>query len=722
MSIGKFVGPRTPDVRDPNIMQRAERHSREGMTASHLGHAVIAMCVITASIDVALSGLLYSSGTPLSAMALCFAATAATLGAVLAPICWIVWRITARRIQGPAAVVHRLAMACVLVPCLPALREAMRLVLLGGLQPRSALVLVAALGLPLAASAAWRRWQRADFAPAWANNATCATIAMCAMTYVAMHSGAMVMAAITGVLITVAVAAWRLHAMREIVRRHIVGRPAVCVLAVLVLMAPLMSGELFVPRRSAASMGPRLPVKAVILITVDTLRWDATGYDNLSPMEEGSSANVGSGTPRSSTLTPHIDALAESSIVFEQARACAPWTLPSCASLLTGVSPDVHGAMRPESRVPSALTTLAEHLRSTGYRTAAFGDNPFLRPQSNLNQGFDRYEFYPRPSISLVGGELLSRALGEFKTDVIARDLTELACRWLAENAGEPVFLWVHYFDPHAPYAPPMDLRPSPPPGSSIDPSLEYADDIRSGRFMPNADERRYLRKLYEGEVRAIDQEVGRLVSRLREMNLDRECLWVFTSDHGEELWDHESFEHGHSLYDELLHVPLFFKLPKSGTAMGNAIARRMGSPVGLDSVVPTILDVCGVAAPAGHFTGATLKPLWSDVQGGPLQTPAYGSGLLYYENRSMVVFDGCKYICGATGRREQVFNLAVDPLERTDLSFSRPDLIERGRGLLNVYAERTAELKDTLHVGEGETVALDDATRRRLKSLGYID
>ncbi|MCC7293159.1 MAG: sulfatase [Phycisphaerales bacterium] len=707
---------------DSNGVHQAAPCRAENMTSRQISHAVIVMCVTAASIDVSFSALLYSSGAPLSALALCFVATAAALGFVLAPMCWIMASIPAGRGCGPAALLHRLSIACMLVPCLPALREAMRLVLLTGLQARLALVLAVALGLPLLASGVWRRWQRTNFEPAWGTNAACVAVAMCAMTRIATHSGAMVTILIGGMLFAVLVAAWQFPGPVKIARGHLVRRPVTSLLVVLVLVTPLMSRELFVPLRSDASMAPRPLVEAVVLITVDTLRWDAIGCANRSSMVADSRGNAGDGPLRSSTLTPHMDALAESSIVFEQARACAPWTLPSCASLLTGVSPDVHGAMRPESRVPSALSTLAERLRSAGYRTAAFGDNPFLRPQCNLSQGFDHYEFYPRPSVSLVGGEILSRVFGALKTDVTAGDLTESACRWLAENSGEPVFLWVHYFDTHGPYAPPMKFQPTRPDGCAIEPCLEYADDIRSGRFMPDLEERRYLRKLYDGEVQFVDMEIGRLVSRLREMNLDQKCLWVFTSDHGEEFWDHESFEHGHSLYDELLHVPLFFKLPQPRPVEGSAMVKRIGAPVGLDSVVPTILDVCGVEARPEELSGASLRSLWSVANDLPSQFAVHGTGLLYFENRSAVVFDGCKYICGSTGRHEQVFDLVADPLERRDLSFGRPDLMERGRALIYDHAERTRKLKDVLQVGDGETVALDDDTRRRLKSLGYID
>lgn len=706
----------------PNGPQVAHFFKDGNLTTCPVHVAAVAICAITASIDVSLSTLLYSAGTPWSALALCFVATSATLGACLAPLCWLIARITVRREHGAAGVLHRLAIACVLVPCLPALREAMRLLLVSGPQPRVVLVLALALCLPLVTATAWRRWQRAAFPATWAKSAAGSAIAISVAIRFLAHLDALALTLSAGVAIAIAVALWRLPVICAFAQHSYTRRPAVSMLCTLLLLAPLMSLELFAPRHSAASPASHLPVKAVVLITVDTLRWDALGYANVDPPNSDFPSDSKTELGRSNTLTPNIDALAQASIVFDQARACAPWTLPSCASLLTGISPDVHSAIRPQSRLPSAITTLAERLRKAGYRTAAFGDNPFLRPQSNLDQGFDHYAFYPRPSVSSIGGELLCRIFGVFNTEVTANGLTELACRWFTENSGSPVFLWVHYFDPHAPYSPHASFRPARPVDTAIEPALEYADDIRSGRFMPSLNDRHYLRKLYEGEVQSVDREIGHLVARLRAMNLDQNCLWVFTSDHGEEFWDHEGFEHGHSLYDELLRVPLLLKLPQSKPDAGGAFAMRIADTVGLDSVAPTILDVCGVAARSEEFSGASLKSLWSDSSGLPMQPTVYGTGLLYYENLSMIVFDRCKYIRGSTGRREQVFDLATDVVERIDLSFSRPDLIERGRTLLNAHEMRTKQLKDTLQVKDGETVALDDDTRRRLKALGYID
>jgi choline-sulfatase len=186
-------------------------------------------------------------------------------------------------------------------------------------------------------------------------------------------------------------------------------------------------------------------VKRVLLITIDTLRADFVSALN------GSAA-----------ATAHIDRLADDSIVFTNAISPAPWTLPSIASLMTGLSPDVHMARKANSKLPEKLSTLAEYMLENGYRTSAIVANPYLQVPHGVNQGFLHYDCYPKEWIhNSFGSRVLKKYFDRYShQDVTTRDLTDLAIDWIQSNRDRDYFLWIHYLDPHMPYEPPDEWLP----------------------------------------------------------------------------------------------------------------------------------------------------------------------------------------------------------------------------------------------------------------------
>jgi arylsulfatase A-like enzyme len=286
-----------------------------------------------------------------------------------------------------------------------------------------------------------------------------------------------------------------------------------------------------------------------------------------------------------------------------------------------------------------------------------------------------------------------------------------MVLRWLDAHKSTPFFLWVHYLDPHLPYAPPPEFQPRRVPGSAAADSFSRVAAVRGGDLVLSVRDREQVRSLYRAETRFVDSNVGRLLDRLKHLGPYDSSLIVLSADHGEEFWDHDRFEHGHSLYDEVLHVPLLVKQPFAST--GARIAERVGN----QSIAATLLDLC--RNPSAPALSPSLAPLlhaggtpWSS-------TPLVATGLIYYENREAVILDDWKYIRGVISGEEELFDLARDPLERHSLVDAHPENVARARIVLEAERLRAAGQR----AGEDRGVApeLDEESKARLRALGYV-
>lgn len=439
------------------------------------------------------------------------------------------------------------------------------------------------------------------------------------------------------------------------------------------------------------------PTPRVILITVDTLRADV--LSSYHPQ----------GVP-----TPSVDRLAEDGVLFNHVMAVAPWTLPSVASLLTGVAPNVHGAVGRESVVPNNLPTLAEYMRDAGYLTAGFGSNPYLRPRSGLSRGFLQYDFFPKEEAKSLLSKI-RRWRSPTPSDPSTAELTDMAVQWIQANHEKDFFLWIHYLDPHTPYAPPQEFLPQVQPLPRIGTSFGMVSEILGGTFVPSLAERAWIKELYRGEVHYIDKSLGRLVDTLKRLNLYRDSLIVFTSDHGEEFWEHGSSGHGHTLYDEVLQVPLIFKLPQSASTL------KINTLVANAGLMPTILDLCEIPYPGEMFSYSSLRPSWESRSNPSPAQPIYSTGLHYYEDRESIVFEGMKYIRLSLTRKEELYDLTRDPEEQFSVVGSNPDIVKKAKSLLDEQARQAERLRNHYGVTSGEERPLDPETEERLKSLGYV-
>jgi arylsulfatase A-like enzyme len=448
----------------------------------------------------------------------------------------------------------------------------------------------------------------------------------------------------------------------------------------------------------------RMP-RRIILITVDTLRAD------------GVSAYRGGGRP-----TPAIDALAADGVRFEHAYAPAPWTLPSLVSLVTGVAPSAHHVVGFDGRLDGSATTLAERLSGRGYHTAAILQNDLLSPIRNLGQGFDEYADLAAPWFGeSLGASLLHRlSPTRFpgKEWPSTGDHTQLVLDWLDRHQAHDFFLWVHYLDPHAPYAPPHEYLAGEP-AAGIGAAFEGQKETMEGLVVTTTDQRRWVRSLYDAETRYVDANVGRIVGALKERSLYDDALIVLTADHGEEFWEHGSLGHGHSMYQELLEVPLILKLPASRRSPTEPNAANVvTTPVSTVSVTPTVLDVAGIPYSPREMSSASLAPA---LDGHPLEpTPIVSTAQMLFDRRETVLFDRYRYIVSTLDGRVELYDHATDPGEQRSIAESSPELVARGAALLAAHAADARTLSRRLGL-QGSTRDVDEATLRRLRSLGYV-
>jgi len=450
----------------------------------------------------------------------------------------------------------------------------------------------------------------------------------------------------------------------------------------------------------------------VILISVDTLRGDR--------LEPGHQQRV---------ATPNIDRLAGKGVVFTEAEAPAPWTLPSVTSMLTSLHPSAHGTYGQGSRLSPQMVTLAEAISREGMTTKAVLANGWLNFPFNLHQGFVNYQFTyskkARPQwwpglIALRLLHLLGPGSDPFapKTNQsVAENLVDLSIDFLQRNTRGNFFLWIHLVDPHDPYvARGKYRREAPAPrGHGSFPRYDSGTtvDLRKGRMINNREKQR-LENLYDLEVRYTDDEVGRLMEQLDQLGLDDRTLVIITSDHGEEFWEHGNVNHGHSLYRELLHIPLIVR-PPAGYPVAEG---RQATVVRLIDVAPTILDFLGIEQPR-FWEGQSLLPLVRGEEEG--DRPAFGGSLVYYQERKSIREGRHKYILTPRTGEEELYDLEADPLETVNLASREPDLVARLRATLERHLEEQQELAErfpSLVTAEDE---VDDRHIEELKALGYV-
>jgi arylsulfatase A-like enzyme/Flp pilus assembly protein TadD len=422
-------------------------------------------------------------------------------------------------------------------------------------------------------------------------------------------------------------------------------KPILIVLGIVGLIEVLMwTGVIWRARsNSDTSGGP------IILISIDTLRADhlpVYGYTKVR--------------------TPNIDALAAGSVLFENAYSHAPQTLPAHTSILSGHLPFEHGVRDNIGfNVKPGQWMLQRALHDRGWPTGGFVSAYVLRAATGINQGFDTYDSDLPPS----SGEL---SVGQVQRE--GDKTLAVAQKWLdGRDRSKPFFLFLHFYEPHKPYAPPP----------------------RFSSYAP-----------YDGEIAYSDELVGRLFDRLRAIDLYDRATIILLSDHGEGLGDHGEQEHGLFLYKETTHVPLIVKLP------GRHPARRVAAPVQHIDLAPTILDLAGVQKPA-DLRGRSLRPLLEGT--GTLPDTGIYSEALYSRYHfgwsELYALTDARYRL-IRAPRDELFDLQRDPNESASIAAERPQVRQAMRSALEgLIAQSTIDAPS----------AVTDEDKQRLAALGYV-
>ena len=403
-------------------------------------------------------------------------------------------------------------------------------------------------------------------------------------------------------------------------------------------------------------------------------------------------------------LTPAIDALARDGIVFEQAIAPSGWTLPSVASLLTGVWPATHGAAGKRTlltKVRDEVPLAAEMFRKGGHVTRAVANAAFVSPLLGFDRGFDIFDHRHAYNWNLRN----------------ASDTVDVALPWIGELTGKPFFLLVHFFDPHLDYDPRPGYgaeisRPGlPAPPLTMEICRKLAEEGKDGR--PTEEAVRYVRSAHEAEVSFVDAQIARLVAALRKAGLYDGATIVVVADHGEEFWDHGGFEHGHTLYDELLRVPLVIKPPRA-LGLGHRVVEEQ---VRMIDVLPTLLEIVGLEPPR-IVQGRSLLSLMRGEKDEP--RPSLGESTLYGDDRLALRRDGYKLILDLAQSTVELHDLGSDPGETRDVAAARPEITgEMERELMDLFETLTRGLP--LLDDAPMPIDLSPEQIERLKSLGYL-
>lgn len=433
--------------------------------------------------------------------------------------------------------------------------------------------------------------------------------------------------------------------------------------------------------RDAVEPRPARRVRNAIIYLTDTLR-----ADHLRVYE-----------PETRVETPGLSAWARRAATFVAGHSQENWTKPSCATLLSGLYPWEHHATSEDAVVPESVELISETLRGEGFYTGSFIANGFVSDRFGFRQGWSTYRNYVRE-----GRRNQARFVAE---DVL---------HWLDERPEDrPFFLYVHTVDPHVPYMPPPEdlQRYDPDPYDGV---VDFGRDrqllegVKAGRIPLNPRDRIRLEALYDGEITYHDRHFASVMESLERRSLADDTIVIFTADHGEEFWDHDSVGHGHSVWEELIRVPLIVRWPGVTDEPS-----RIDEAVGLVDVMPTVLEALGLD-PSDELSGRSVAPL---LRGQSEDAPRPTITGFMDGWRTIVV--GRYKLIHRTTNQYALYDLADDPGELRDIAEGRPIAVRYLRGLLGLSIAEV-ERPPTAREHEAERTEIDAETRAQLEALGY--
>lgn len=471
--------------------------------------------------------------------------------------------------------------------------------------------------------------------------------------------------------------------------------------------------------RGRADFSEEAP-QGVILVWIDTLRWDHLDVY---------------GHPRETA--PILGRIAGEGALFHDCITPSNWTLPSTASLLTSQHVSTHGLMDGSARgydwLPTATTTMAEVFHDAGFATISFASVWFVGRYFNMHQGFDEaHEF-----------DSLDRTQPNWSKS--AREYIGRLAPWLHRHRDDPFFVFLHVFDPHAPYEsyPPYDTLWVDKDRKTeherfYESAKEFIDDPEriGGRILfreevqdAGIDPDKYIsvpKDWYDGSIRGMDAEIGKLLEQLKALGLDEKTLVIVSSDHGEQFFDHGGMGHGYTLYSEENHVPFIFRWPG---VIPDGI--EVTETVRTIDLMPTILELCRLPLP-DTAQGRSLVPML--LEGERISPePAVSEYLLpeHYMQRFpeksgdilSIILEGWKLIHNIKPGRGQpefeLYNHLKDPLDEHDLSNEFPEIVERLARELKAWKAKAEAARLPSKTDHEKNLSPDEIAR--LRSLGYI-
>jgi arylsulfatase A-like enzyme len=426
----------------------------------------------------------------------------------------------------------------------------------------------------------------------------------------------------------------------------------------------------------------------VILISLDTLRADHLGC-------YGYTRNT----------SPHIDSLAQDSAVFQNAFSQSPWTLPSHTSMLTALNPYHHQVYLKEEKMHPSIITVADILRVNHYLCGGITAGGYVSEEFGFAKGFDNYR----------GERYIAYSVDE------ARQISLHSQEWLEKNKDKKFFLFLHTYQIHDPYFAHENITESYVQGSLIwkkMPLAKFLGNQQEKRKYPFSEkEKENLVGLYDGEIKYTDEVlIAPLIRKLKELDLYDRTMIILTSDHGEEFYDHDSWLHSHTLYDELINVPLIVKFPESKNR-----GKRIDTIVRSIDIMPTLLEEADIDYSPFEIDGKSLVPI---VKGKEKKNRVFISDFTHKgseELRPAVVATNKDFYKIIVNRRSSppkisLFNLRNDPLERISLEEAKSKLV---RELFNSILEHYQNFKPVQ--GKSQRAIIDKKLEERLKALGYI-
>jgi len=407
----------------------------------------------------------------------------------------------------------------------------------------------------------------------------------------------------------------------------------------------------------------------VVLISIDALRPDHLGYMRYNK-----------------NTSPNIDEIALNGIYFTQAIAPSSYTLPSQMSLFSSLYPSVHkvGLKEKLVKLNENATTLAAILKNNNYNTAGFVTLPFMGSYAGFSKGFDLYDDTGAFNATYRNAEHINKPI----------------FNWLNKNKEKNFFLFVHYMEVHTNLLTPDPYFNMFYPNYKGNLTRDMMGDWVLDKLNLSEDDLNYTIAVYDGSINYVDYNVGNLIKKIDELGLSNNTVIVILADHGEELKDHGRIQHGLTLYEEIVRVPLIIKIP-------NMPPKKIDSQVSTIDISPTILDILGIKIP-GQFQGRSLS--------GIIENKDEDRGIFSEdENHISLRKNGIKIIYNRNTKKVEAYNLKDDPKEKNDISAQIDE--KKYINIISDFIQKNEELSKDFK----PSIFVNETVKNRLIEMGYV-